>query len=47
MAFHGTWRPAGEPEIMQALDADEAMEQFAKLMSGVEHANVHSFLAYH
>ena len=47
LAYHGLWRPAGEGELVEALDAEEAQEQFAKLMDGVEIADADSYLAYH
>ena len=47
IAYHGLWRLAEEAEIVEAIDANEAYEQFAKLMQDVEVADVRSFLAYH
>jgi Family of unknown function (DUF6345) len=47
IAFHGVWRPAGEPKFVEAIDAGEAEEQFKKVMQDVEVAEASSFLAYH
>ena len=32
IGFHGLWRPAGEAEQVEAIDAEEAQDQFPKLM---------------
>jgi hypothetical protein len=47
VAYHGLWRPTGEAEVVEALDARDAEELFAGLMKDVEVADVRSFLAYH
>jgi hypothetical protein len=47
VAYQGLWRPAGDAEIVEALDAKEAEEQFAELMKDVEVAEARSSLAYH
>jgi hypothetical protein len=47
IAYHGLWRPAGEAELVEAIDAAEAREQFDALMRDVEVAEAGSFLAYH
>lgn len=46
LAYQGLWRPAGEPQFVEALDAAEAEAQFSALMKGVEVAEARSFLAY-
>ncbi|HKH17960.1 MAG TPA: DUF6345 domain-containing protein [Solirubrobacteraceae bacterium] len=47
VAYYGLWRPAGEAEIVEALDASDAEARFAALMNGVEVADARSFLAYY
>jgi Family of unknown function (DUF6345) len=46
VAYSGLWRPADEPDLVDALDAAEAEAQFTALMKDIEVADAHSFLAY-
>ena len=47
LAYHGLWRRAGKPELVEAIDRAEARARFDELTTGLDVREVRSFLAYY
>jgi Family of unknown function (DUF6345) len=47
IGYSGSWRKAGDSELVEALDEREARERFDGLVSHLDVSGIHGFLAYY